>query len=78
MHVLANAGLPYISLNPTEEELSRVRTMCALHGRVAFLEMTNHEFLDESRRNQRATFSDGTTVTIDLDSETYEISPKLT
>jgi hypothetical protein len=78
LHGLANAGLPYLSLNPAQEELARVRTMCALHERVGLLEMTNHEFLDESRRKQRTTFSDGTTVTIDLDSETYEISPNLT
>ena len=78
LHGLANAGLPYVSLNPAQEELSRVRTMDALNERVGLLEMTNHEFLDESRRKQRTTFSDGTTVTIDLDGETYEVSPDLT
>jgi len=78
LHGLANAGLPYVSLNPAEQELSRVRTMSALHERVGLVEMTNHEFLDESHRKQRTTFSDGTTVTIDLDGETYEISPNLT
>lgn len=78
LHGLANAGLPYVSLNPAQEELNRVRTMCKLHERVALLEMTSHEFLDESHRKQRTTFSDGTTVTIDLDGETYEISPDLT
>ncbi|OHB73309.1 MAG: hypothetical protein A2Z25_09750 [Planctomycetes bacterium RBG_16_55_9] len=77
LHGLANAGIPYLSLNPGEEELARVRTMCALHERVGLLEMTNHEFLDESRRKQRTTFTDGTTVTIDFDDETLEISPEL-
>ncbi len=77
LHGLANAGLPYLSLNPAEEELDRVRTMCALHERVGLLEMTSHEFLDESHRKQRTRFTDGTTVTIDLDSETFEILPSL-
>lgn len=72
LHGLVNAGLPYLSLNPGEEELVCVRTMCALHERVGLLEMTNHEFLDESFRKQRTTFADGTKVTIDLDSDTFE------
>ena len=77
LHGLANAGLAYLSLNPGEKELVRVRTMSALHERVGLLEMTNHELLDESFRKQRTTFADGTKVTIDLDSDTFEISPKL-
>jgi hypothetical protein len=77
LHGLANAGLPYLSLSPAEEELARVRTMSALNERVGLLEMTNHEFLDESYRKQRTTFADGTQVTIDLDSDTFEITPKL-
>ncbi len=77
LHGLANAGLPYLSLRPGEKELVRVRTMSALHERVGLLEMTNHEFLDESFRKQRTTFADGTKVTVDLDRDTFEISPKL-
>ncbi len=77
LHVLANAGLPYLSLHPGEQELTQVRTVCELHRRVGLLEMTNHEFLDESHRKQRTTFADGTTVTIDLDDETFSIAPPL-
>ncbi len=75
LHALANAGLPYLSLHPGEQELTQVRTVCALHRRVGLLEMTNHEFLDQSRRRQRTTFADGTTVTIDLDAETFSVAP---
>jgi len=77
LHGLANAGLAYLSLNPGEKELVRVRTMSALHERVGLLEMTNHEFLDKSFRKQQTTFADGTKVTIDLERDTFEISPKL-
>jgi hypothetical protein len=76
LHGLANAGLAYLSLNPSEKELVRVRMMSALNERVGLLEMTNHEFLDKSYRKQRTTFADGTKVTIDLDSNTFEITPK--
>lgn len=75
LHGLSNAGLPYLSLHPGEQELQQVRAMCALHQRVGLLEMTKHEFLDKSFRKQRTTFADGTTVTIDLDKDDFEISP---
>jgi len=77
LHGLANAGLPYVSLSPGDEELEQVRTMCALHERVGRLEMTRHEFIDGSYRNWRTTFADGTSVTIDLDKDTFEITPPL-
>jgi hypothetical protein len=77
LHGLANAGLPYLSLQPGDEELVRVRTMAALNQRVGLLEMTNHAFLDNSYRRQRTTFADGTTITIDLDADTFDIDPKL-
>ena len=74
LHGLANAGLPYLSLEPGDEELRHVRTLCALHKRVGLLEMTNHEFLDNSFQKQRTTFADGTTVTIDLDQDRFVIA----
>jgi hypothetical protein len=44
-----------------------------LQKRLAFAEMTDHEFLDVTRRRQRSTFSDGTTVMVDFTAKTYEI-----
>jgi hypothetical protein len=77
LHALANAGLPYLSLQPGDQELEQVRILCALHKRVGLLEMTNHEFLDTSFRKQRMTFADGATVTVDLDQDTFTIAPQL-
>jgi hypothetical protein len=51
------------------------RLMAALHKRVGLLEMTNHEFLDASYRNERTTFSDGTTVTVDWNTKAVAIHP---
>ena len=51
--------------------------MAALNKRVGLLEMTNHEFLDANRRQERTTFSDGITVTVDWDKSTAQIEPPL-
>jgi hypothetical protein len=77
LHGLANAGIPYLSLSPSEEELAMVRTMCALHERVGLLELTNHAFLNGDHRRQEFTYADGTKIVIDLDKDQYEISPPL-
>lgn len=74
LHCLLNAGVPYISMSPDKDELARMRTMCSLHKRVGMLEMTKHEFLDSSYRKQRATYADGTTVTVDFDSGEFEVA----
>ncbi len=77
LHALANGGMPYLGLNPGPEALDRVRAVCALHRRVALLEMTRHEFLDAGRRRQRTTFADGTRVTVDFDRDTWQVEPPL-
>lgn len=77
LHGLGNAGMPYLGLNPSQEELDRVRTMMALHARLALSELLKHEFLDGSWRRQRFSYAGGTTVTIDLDADHHEIQPSL-
>jgi hypothetical protein len=57
--------------------LDNVRRMAALHERVGLLEMTNHEFLDKGRRRERTTFADGTTVTVDWNTQRVEVRPDL-
>lgn len=58
-----------------KKEISRVKPLCDLQARLYNKEMVKHEFLG-SYRHQKATYSDGTTVTIDLDKNTYEIGDK--
>jgi hypothetical protein len=75
---LLNAGVPQIgSRNQDEPPLERVRRMAALHKRLALVEMTRHEFLDNEHRKERTTFADGTTVTFGQDSQTSIIEPNL-
>jgi len=77
LHGLAHAGLPYLSIEPAETELQRVRIMSNLNERLALIEMTNHKFLDDKYRKQQTMFADGTKVLIDLDKDTYTIVPEL-
>ncbi|HNT87249.1 MAG TPA: DUF5696 domain-containing protein, partial [Candidatus Hydrogenedentes bacterium] len=74
LHCLLNAGMPYIGPGATEAQIERVNEASALSRRCAAFEMLNHEFLDASRRKQRATFADGTQVTVDFDAKTYTIA----
>ncbi|MCU6707752.1 DUF5696 domain-containing protein [Paenibacillus sp. J5C_2022] len=73
LHGMLNAGVPYLSIQPSEEELRIVGVMAQLHERVGGLEMTGHEFVRGNRRKQRTTFSDGTSVEVDFDEEYYLI-----
>jgi hypothetical protein len=71
-------GVPELPITPVDEKaLSLMKAMMTLHQRVGLLEMTRHEFLDANYRRERTTFADGTTVTVDWDKNSFEISPAL-
>jgi hypothetical protein len=75
LHGFLNGGLPQVGLADLEGNLDRVRQLAGLRERVALLEMTGHEFLDPRFRKERTTFADGTTVTVDWDANTVEVTP---
>lgn len=78
LRCLLNGGYASVPQDVSDQRgMELMHTICALHERVALLEMTNHEFLDDDYRRERTTFADGTTVTIDRDAGTYEIEPEL-
>ena len=85
LYGLGNAGLPYLSIDAGEEELGKVRTMCALNERLGLLELVNHDFLGAGDpadpwaafKKQRFTYADGTVVTIDFAAGTFEVLPWL-
>ena len=60
-----------------DQTMKLIKEMMLLHRRVGQLEMTKHEFLDPAYKNERTTFADGTTVTVDWETNSYEIEPKL-
>jgi hypothetical protein len=77
-----NAGLPQVPLRggdslPAPDIQAKARRMAALQKRLAFVEMTSHEFLDGSRTKERTTWADGTTVTVDWTTQTVVIAPDL-
>ncbi|MFO7973196.1 MAG: DUF5696 domain-containing protein [Candidatus Hydrogenedentota bacterium] len=77
LHCLLNAGLPYVSPGASAEQIALVKKAAALAQRLGLQEMVNHELLDDSTRKQRATYADGTTVTVDFETQSYEIDPAL-
>ena len=70
-----HANAPSMRRDPVDAE--KVRRMAALHERVGRLEMTKHEFLNEGRTQERTTFADGTTVTVDWEAKTAAVAPEL-
>ncbi len=64
---------PQLGRGNAQANAAAVRRLAALHGRIGMLEMTSHEFLDPARRKERTTFADGTTVTVDWDTNSVEI-----
>lgn len=74
LHCLLNAGLPYVWPGASADHIARVKEAATLAARCGTLEMTNHEFLDATRRRQRTTYSDGTTITVDFDAKEYSIN----
>jgi hypothetical protein len=73
LHCLLNSGLPYVGPGADEKQIGFVKEAAALSQRCATKEMVNHEFLDDSHRKQRTTFSDGTHVTVDFNKKESKI-----
>jgi len=74
-------GVPEMSVDMTNQDsnsLALIREMAALNKRVGLLAMTNHEFLNQDRSQERTTFADGTMVTADWKAGTVKIEPALT
>ena len=67
------ADTELLSDNDLIKEFSRIKPLCDLQSRLYNKEMVKHEFIG-SYKIQRATYSDGTTVTIDLNNNTYKVN----
>ncbi|HKE24723.1 MAG TPA: DUF5696 domain-containing protein [Bryobacteraceae bacterium] len=75
LRAFLDGNAPQMGYGRTDANLDDARRLAALHKRVGLLEMTGHEFLDPGRRRERTTFADGTTVTVDWQTNTVEIKP---
>ena len=79
LHALLCGGMPYITDTALPEggelddKLVRCRVVSDFNQRVAFSELIKHELLTPDGAKRRSTFADGSVVTVDFASETYEI-----
>jgi hypothetical protein len=73
-------GMPALPITLPDDggkALALIRQMAAVQKRVALVEMTSHQFLDEERRQERTTYADGTTITVDWTDDTVTVEPPL-
>ena len=69
LYALLTAGSVYMDGDPEQS-----RAALELQSRLAFTAMLRYEFLDGTYKRVRSTFADGTTVTVNFDAGTWEIS----
>jgi hypothetical protein len=75
LRAFLHGNAPQLGYGRVDANVDQARRLAALHRRVGLLELTNHEFLNEGRTKERTTFADGTTVTVDWQTNTVEIRP---
>lgn len=76
-HAILNGGPVTLTIDADEKHIEEATFACEHAGRLALMQMVNHEFLSEDRRIQRTTFKDGdetVTVEVNFDTEEYKIS----
>ncbi len=64
LSALLNAGIPYISMTASAEEIAAMEPLRELHRSCGTLPMTGHHFLSADYLEEESTFSDGTVVKV--------------
>lgn len=62
-----NANPMYLSIEADEEYIAEIMEICEYAEKMAFEQMVKHEFLSDDLRIQRTTFSDGSIVEVNFD-----------
>lgn len=73
-HAFLNGGPVYISIKADEREICEAEAACENAGALAHCEMTRHSFLTPDLRTQRTEFSNGTSVTVNFDTDEISVS----
>ena len=73
-HAILNGDPVYCPIDADEKQIEEVKFACASAEKLAYCEMTKHEFLSDDYRRQRTTFSDGTTIEVNFDTNEYVIN----
>ena len=71
-----NAGLPQLGrgFEMNKENLDLIQRMSEVNKRLAFTEMVQHEFLDSAYQKERTVFANGTTIMVDWNKKTVEVT----
>lgn len=56
-----------------EEAVARCQVAAQLHEKISKCQMLHHELVNGNPMIQKTTFSDGTTVKVDFEHQTYKI-----
>ena len=64
-----NGGPVYLPITADEASIAEITEVCANAEKLALQPMLRHEFVTADRRIQRTTFADGTTVTVNFDTD---------
>ncbi len=72
-YAIMNANPVYCPIDASKEQIKEIKYACGLSEKLALCEMVKHEFISDDLRRQRTTFSDGTVVEVDLDTDEYVI-----
>lgn len=72
-HAFLNGGPIYLSITAEKEEIDQAAVVCESAERLALIPMVKHGFVTPDRRTQQTVFADGTTVTVNFDTEEIEI-----
>ena len=78
-YAFLNAGPVHIlnwshSTDTDQTEIDEVNEVCIFAEKLALASMEKHEFITADRRIQRTTFSEGTTVTVNLNTDEIKIN----
>ena len=72
-HAFLNGGPIYLSIKAENEEIDQTAEVCRNAEKLALVPMVKHTFVTPDRRTQQTVFADGTTVTVNFDTEEIEI-----
>ncbi len=73
-HAILNGGPVYCPIDATDEQIKAAGIACASSARLTHERVVRHEFLDETYRRQRTTWTDGTVIEVNFDSGAYTIT----
>ena len=68
-HASLNANPVYLSIEADKEAIDEAVRVCEVAEKLTHARMVRHEYLSADGRLQRTTFSDGTKITVNFDTE---------